>query len=536
MATGKPITSDGGKQKIVQETDTVYAGTIERSGGSDDLTFTARGASITVNESGDPSLSGFTATSIVGALNEAKSDFSSMDHGNLAGLSDDDHTQYHTDTRGDARYRTQTELSSTTGGSEGAALVGTDTKTNLGSATTAEAALTATDAHVGSSSNPHGVTLDGAYDADAGAASVTADAGDLTVAPTGAYSVNVDLGAATGTADGFQIYEGVSTEYFRVIRKDSNTLDLESAMRNVTLGGSGVIKFEGNTRVGASGTPGSATGSADLYVNGKLEIDGIAEFDDDLRINAHTFFHYGNAGGFRYTADDGLHLFVYGEAANQQNRNLIITDYTNRNADHNHSTLRPDPTLILHSVTAPGTADTQYGALAHNQTDFEISTGTGAVAVKPAIESNIRDFKLDGTNSFFNLRVAEIIKDHTSDLFDAAATTDNAVVWQQPANTLLLAAKFRLDEQFDTIGSLAVTVGDSGDTDGLIEQNYHNLVTASVGAEFSYRGNYWDSSASADYMSILPGLHEWKGYASGGDNLDTMTQGQVTFYFLYIQW
>ncbi|KKK72649.1 hypothetical protein LCGC14_2901760, partial [marine sediment metagenome] len=32
------------------------------------------------------------------------------DHGNLSGLTDDDHTQYHTDARGDARYYTETEL------------------------------------------------------------------------------------------------------------------------------------------------------------------------------------------------------------------------------------------------------------------------------------------------------------------------------------------------------------------------------------------------------------------------------------------
>ena len=33
-----------------------------------------------------------------------------VDHGNLLGLSDDDHTQYHNDTRGDARYYTQSQV------------------------------------------------------------------------------------------------------------------------------------------------------------------------------------------------------------------------------------------------------------------------------------------------------------------------------------------------------------------------------------------------------------------------------------------
>lgn len=42
----------------------------------------------------------------------------------------------------DGRYFTETELGSTTSGSEGASLIGTDTKTNLNNATTVEAALT----------------------------------------------------------------------------------------------------------------------------------------------------------------------------------------------------------------------------------------------------------------------------------------------------------------------------------------------------------------------------------------------------------
>ena len=37
-------------------------------------------------------------------------DQSAVDHGSIGGLTDDDHTDYHTDTRGDARYYTQTLL------------------------------------------------------------------------------------------------------------------------------------------------------------------------------------------------------------------------------------------------------------------------------------------------------------------------------------------------------------------------------------------------------------------------------------------
>lgn len=53
-----------------------------------------------------------------------------------------------TDARYDARYHLQTELNSTTAASEGAALVGTDTKTGLNNATTVEVALTHLDTEV----------------------------------------------------------------------------------------------------------------------------------------------------------------------------------------------------------------------------------------------------------------------------------------------------------------------------------------------------------------------------------------------------
>ena len=68
-------------------------------------TLTINGQSFTFNcsastaSTGDMLASVYDPTGVVG---------DAFDHGNLAGLSDDDHTQYHNDTRGDARYRDQT--------------------------------------------------------------------------------------------------------------------------------------------------------------------------------------------------------------------------------------------------------------------------------------------------------------------------------------------------------------------------------------------------------------------------------------------
>jgi len=43
-------------------------------------------------------------------------DFGAIDHGSLSGLGDDDHTQYHNDTRGDIRYFQKTEFIDTSAG------------------------------------------------------------------------------------------------------------------------------------------------------------------------------------------------------------------------------------------------------------------------------------------------------------------------------------------------------------------------------------------------------------------------------------
>lgn len=65
---------------------------------TDTLTLTAGSNKITIT--GDSAADSVT-------LNVAESN---IDHGSIAGLADDDHSQYHNDARGDARYYTETEL------------------------------------------------------------------------------------------------------------------------------------------------------------------------------------------------------------------------------------------------------------------------------------------------------------------------------------------------------------------------------------------------------------------------------------------
>lgn len=71
-----------------------------------------------------------------------------IDHGGLTGLGDDDHTQYHNDTRGDARYHTQTDLASTSN-AEGASLIGIEDASAYYTGTNLEAVFNELEAQLG---------------------------------------------------------------------------------------------------------------------------------------------------------------------------------------------------------------------------------------------------------------------------------------------------------------------------------------------------------------------------------------------------
>ncbi|KKL65867.1 hypothetical protein LCGC14_2150690, partial [marine sediment metagenome] len=73
------------------------------------LTNYAVGQHRIINDSGTSATELWSASQIESRVVTATGSLTT-DHGNLSGLTDDDHTQYHTDARGDARYYTEAEL------------------------------------------------------------------------------------------------------------------------------------------------------------------------------------------------------------------------------------------------------------------------------------------------------------------------------------------------------------------------------------------------------------------------------------------
>ena len=67
-------------------------------------------------------------------LDDVEAQASITDHGQLSGLADDDHVQYHNDVRGDARYYTKTQVDTSLAGKAPTTSV-TTVQTNLDSHT-----------------------------------------------------------------------------------------------------------------------------------------------------------------------------------------------------------------------------------------------------------------------------------------------------------------------------------------------------------------------------------------------------------------
>jgi len=116
-------------------------------------------------------------------------------------------------------------------------------------------------------------------------------------------------------------------------------------------------------------------------------------------------------------------------------------------------------------------------------------------------------------------------KVHTDGMFDASATTDNAVIWQQPANSTLLGATVTLDEKFaaTSLSDMDVTIGDGSDNDGIFVATM-NMFSDAVATVYKGLGAYFNTG----------GIHRtaatnWTCYSTAvGADLDTTTAGGIT--------
>ncbi len=187
-----------------------------------------------------------------------------------------------------------------------------------------------------------------------------------------------------------------------------------------------------------------------------------------------------------------------------------------------------------HNITFDASGGIQL-TTANNQNLTLYLGGNGYFLVNRTADGILLDTTRDDI-SVGAIRQVKVSKAYNSTLFDAAALTDNAIIWQQPAGTVLLGAMMKLPTQFvaPAASSLVVTMGLVGDEDGLLLTT-GNLKSATVYTEYTARGAYWSEGAAVGIL-CKDAATDWSAYGTAVDgNINTFTAGQLDFYFTYWQ-
>lgn len=151
---------------------------------------------------------------------------------------------------------------------------------------------------------------------------------------------------------------------------------------SIVEGGKGVLSLTAGSgvRVG-TGSDASFAGISnynDLLISGDMECPGQAYFKYPVFVDTTDSI----CGGIFAYEDDGVHLWVM-SAHTTANNNYIITNDTNKLADHGHAGASDDPTLFIHSDTDVGTSTAQWISFRHDRTNGVIATGAGDLQLAP---------------------------------------------------------------------------------------------------------------------------------------------------------
>lgn len=169
-----------------------------------------------------------------------------------------------------------------------------------------------------------------------------------------------------------------------------------------TAGAAGYFDYvtgAGPHRFGGTGTPGSATATNDVYINGKLEVDGALYADGGLGIGSASFqstymqlpsayyigWNIGSTPAIRAVQSTAQWTFLTDDAVG----NAIVIGNTGAGAhDYDHAATT-DPTLFIHSDTDPDSNNTQWIGFAHDKSNGIISTGLGSISLQPAAGGSV---------------------------------------------------------------------------------------------------------------------------------------------------
>ena len=190
-------------------------------------------------------------------------------------------------------------------------------------------------------------------------------------------------------------------------------------------------------------------------------------------------------------------LLVADAAGNQ----VVIGNSAALGQNYDHG-VAPNPTLYIQSDTNPDTNNTQWGSLAHDQTDFVVSSGAGDISLSPA--------------SGFLRQVRRVLVSTVP--FNASGGT--ILVGTTQAGDIVTGAWAVVDTAWD--GNGTVDLGDADDPDG-----YLTNATLDKGV-LGYKGHEHDTRGALLWDAI--GVHDRdKVFSAAGEIRATVVQGTSTF-------
>ena len=123
------------------------------------------------------------------------------------------------------------------------------------------------------------------------------------------------------------------------------------------------------------------------YLVGATYLGGSITTGGHLNVQNGYALSFGASSGWGLTSRTAYNQLTWALGTSP----LIMGIDTNQNFDHGTTT---NPTIFIHSATAPDTDNTQWLSFAHDQTNGVITTGKGNINLTPVAGSNIT---LDGT-------------------------------------------------------------------------------------------------------------------------------------------
>lgn len=144
----------------------------------------------------------------------------------------------------------------------------------------------------------------------------------------------------------------------------------------------------GITQIGDAGSTSHAlTANDDLFISGKLEVDGRISFDAVLDAYGGVTIVDNQVLAFGSSVDSHLdwstaqtteHTLVWG--LGNTARSIIFTTKANVNKDFDHAT-QENPTILIHSKIDPDIDNTQWMSLTHDRVDGVLDVGTGLIRI-----------------------------------------------------------------------------------------------------------------------------------------------------------